>query len=125
MCVCVRERAKVLYIHVGIKVKKIKKKTTFVRKLATQYTQQSNAIATRKKENVAKKAGCVSPWAGSEESVEYIAYAPKLGIMTDANVNQKPPKVENTRAGKVLPVKKMSYRISMKVLRSKLTKNPF
>lgn len=61
-------------------------------------------MATRKREKVAKKAGSVNPSAGLLASVEYIPYAPKFGIRTEANVNQKAANVEKTRAGKVLPV---------------------
>jgi hypothetical protein len=43
------------------------------------------------------------PVAGFSGSVAYPANAPKLGVRVPPRVSQKPPKLQKTVAGKVLP----------------------
>jgi hypothetical protein len=79
------------------------KKTIFVRMLANVKTAQRMAMAMRKKAKVAKNCASLRP-SNSCPVVEYKPYAPYPGVIVAPNVSQKPPKMENTVAGNVLPI---------------------
>jgi len=71
----------IVNLPVGMSVRNTVKKTRFVRRLAMVKKKMTSVIATRKKPNVAKKAGSERPRTGFWGSGEYSIDAPELGFI--------------------------------------------